>query len=113
MQELNTAKEVRRPTGRKLKLLLLVLVILVTVLDIRLAGSHSARAFHLFRKAHQIVPVFVFGVPCWSFILALPLGLIPFKKLSYKNRYICSALLVIILLNLIYCLSFFVMSVRH
>ena len=113
MRELNLAKEGRRPSGRKLKLLLLLFVILFSVVDIRLAGSHLARSFHIFRKAHQIIPVFVFGVSCWAFILALPLGLIPFRKLSYKNRYVCCALSLIILIDLLYLLSFVYMAICH
>ncbi len=103
----------RRPTGRKLKLILLVCVVFFSVLDIKLAGSHMAHTFHLFRKAHQIIPVFLFGFTCWAFILALPLALVPFKKLSYKHRYMCSSLFLILLMDLAYLLSFVFMSLRH
>ena len=113
MEELNLVKQPGKPSGRKLKILLFILVILVSELDIRLAGSHLAHAFHVFRKPHQIIPVFVFGFSCWAFILALPLGLVPFRKLSYKHRYLCSALFLILAMDLIYLLCFIYMSVRH
>jgi hypothetical protein len=112
-QELKPEKVHRKPGARKLKLVLFILAIFATVIDMRLAASHRAHAFHVFRKPHQIFPVFVFGVSCWAFILALPLGLVPFRKMTYQNRYVCSALFLILIMDLIYLLSFTYMSLRH
>jgi hypothetical protein len=95
-----------------LKCSLLGCAVLLAFLDIRLAGSHLARSFVLFRKPHQAFPVFTFGVSFWSFFLGLPLALIPFKKLTYKHRYLLCSLFFVILLLLMYLVVFLYRMIR-
>jgi Na+/melibiose symporter-like transporter len=109
-KELNDTEERERGRfSRKLwrqKGVLILLLICLSCLNIRLAGSHMARSFHYLRKHGQADTAFVFGVLFWGFLLALPLAIIPFGKLKYKHRYVICAMLIMIFIDLLYLFSF-------
>ena len=97
--------------GRKrkykfLKLRLLACVICLSILDIRLAGSHAVKTFHLFRRYSEAYPVFIFGVVFWGFILALPLAAFPVRKIAFRHRFIIAAFSVMIFMDLLYLFAF-------
>jgi len=109
------AKPALKSTGRGkmkrgklwiVKLGLLAIAVVLAIIDSRLTGSHRARNFNLFRKPALAYSVFTFGVSFWGFVLALPFALIPFKKLSYKHRYILVAFGIMIALLLTYLVIF-------
>ncbi|MFI5149293.1 MAG: hypothetical protein ACHQRM_06130 [Bacteroidia bacterium] len=98
---------------RKLTVFLFAAVIILSITDIKLAHSHLAKTFHLFRKDHQSYMVFIFGITFWAFVLALPLSTIRFRSLVFRKRYFLWVPLLMLVMELAYLFTFLFRSLFH
>jgi hypothetical protein len=96
-----------------IKIILLLLVVSLAIFDTRLAGSHLARSFALFRKPSHAYTAFTFGISFWGFLLGLPFSFIPFRRLAWKHRFILASLCMMLTLLLLYLSFFMFKMIRH
>jgi tellurite resistance protein TehA-like permease len=104
-------RKIRRGKLWVIKLCLLIVTVILVVIDTRLASLHPAYTFIHFKRSSLAYSAFTFGVTFWSFLLAFPLALIRFRKLSFKHRYVLAGLGIMILLLSTY-LAVFLISLR-
>jgi hypothetical protein len=104
---------VRKIKPRKVSLLLFVGVGILALIDIKLAHTHFAKGFTLFRKDAQSTMVFTFGITFWGFLLALPFSFFPFQGMIFRKRYFLWVPVCMLAMELAYLFAFLFRCVIH